>query len=163
MSKTITLQYYGEEITAMAIEIQNRHHHMFKVVFDNGYENIFFTDVETGQWLEEDLGFTALAKEVGKQVKLYSGNLFHVPRMLTWHRQLINDEPICFGFFNYMKDKYKMYEIYHVNKKYLYTLVEMDNDEWQILGNNMQVLGNIDRYFVEQVIQILPLYWANSR
>jgi hypothetical protein len=62
-----------------------------------------------------------------------------------------------------MKDKYKMYEIYHVNKKYLYTLVEMDNDEWQILGNNMQVLGNIDRNFVEQVIQILPLYWANSR
>lgn len=163
MTNKITLQYYGQELTGMATEIQNRHHNMFKVVFDNDYENIFFTDVETGQWLEEDLGFTELAREVGKQAKLISGNLFHVPRMLTWHRQLVNDELISFGFFNYMKDKYKMYEIYHVNKKYLYTLVEMDNDEWQILGNNMQVLGNIDRNFVEQVIQILPLYWANSR
>ena len=162
MTNTITLQYYGQELTGMATEIQNRHHHMFKVVFDNDYENIFFTDVETGQWLEEDLGFTELAREVGKQAKLISGNLFHVPRMLTWHRQLVNDELISFGFFNYMKDKYKMYEIYHVNKKYLYTLVEMDNDEWQILGNSLSLHKQIDTRFAHRIIQILSSYTANA-
>ena len=62
-----------------------------------------------------------------------------------------------------MKDKYKMYEIYNTNKKYMYTLVEMDNEEWQILGNNSLAIKNIDPIFVEQVIQILPLYWANAR
>jgi len=56
-----------------------------------------------------------------------------------------------------------MYEIYNANKKYMYTLVEMDNEEWQILGNNSLAIKNIDPVFVEHVIQILPLYWANAR
>ena len=163
MNNIIYLGIDGEESFAWVTEIANRHHKMFKVLFKNDYENIFFTDVETGQWIEEDLGFTHLAKEVGIQVKDFLVNPIHVPKLLTWHKQETSDGLITFGFFNFMKDKYKMYEIYNQNKRYMYTLVDMDHEEWQILGNNSLAINNIDPIFIEHVIQILPLYWANAR
>ena len=45
----------------------------------------------------------------------------------------------------------------------MYTLVDMDNDEWQILGNSSVPGNKIDAAFVRQVIDILPLYTANAR
>ncbi|MBS1742660.1 MAG: hypothetical protein JST81_06440 [Bacteroidetes bacterium] len=163
MDNIIYLTLEGTESFAWVTEIPNRQHNMFRVSFKNGYENIFFTDVETGKWVEEDLGFTELALEIGEQLKEHARNPIHVPKLLTWHRQTINDRLLHFGFFNFMKDKYKMYEIYNANKKYMYTLVDMDNEEWQILGNTADAIGNIDPVFVENVIQILPLYWAKAR
>ncbi|MEO8769922.1 MAG: hypothetical protein ABI402_07550 [Ferruginibacter sp.] len=163
MNNIIYLMVDGVESFAWVTEIPNRHHNMFKVIFKNGYENIFFTDVETGLWVEEDMGFTQLAQDIGAQIRDFARNPIHVPKILTWHKQIVNDTVLNFGFFNFMKDKYKMYEIYNANKKYLYTLVEMDNEEWQILGNNSLAIKNIDPIFVEQIIQILPLYWANAR
>jgi hypothetical protein len=153
----------GVDSFAWVTEIPNRNHNMFRVLFKNEYENIFYTDVETGSWMEEDLGFTSLAREVGTQLKNFCKNPIHVPKILTWHKQYIDDQLISFGFFNFMKEKYKMYEIYNANKKYMYTLVDMDNEEWQILGNNSNILNTIDPLFIDHVIQILPLYWANAR
>jgi hypothetical protein len=54
-----------------------------------------------------------------------------------------------------------MYEIYDCRSKYLYTLVEMEEDNWQILGNTNVVNGNIDPLFVQMVTRILPLYSGN--
>lgn len=163
MNNIIYLNVDGAESFAWVTEIPNRHHNMFKVIFKNGYENIFFTDVETGKWIEEDLGFTELAAEIGTQIKTLSRNPIHVPKILTWHKQVTDDGILCFGFFNFMKEKYKMYEIYNASRKYLYTLVEMDNEEWQLLGSSTGSIEHIDPVFIEQVIQILPLYWANAR
>lgn len=163
MNNIIYLKVDGIDSFAWVTEIPNRHHSMFKVIFKNGYENIFFTDVETGMWVEEDMGFTELAQDIGEQIKDFLKSPIHVPKLLTWHRQEIDDEMLSFGFFNFRKDKYKMYEIYNANRKYMYTLVEMDNEEWQILGNNSLAVKNIDPLFVEKIIQILPLYWANVR
>jgi hypothetical protein len=137
---------------------------MFKVSFKNEYENIFYTDVETGRWIEEDLGFTSLAEEVGKQIRTFIKNPIHVPKLLIWHSQYNQEEKlVAFGFFSFLKGKHKLYEIYNTNKKYMYTLVDMDNDEWQILGNSSSVISQIDPLFVEQVIQILPLYSADYK
>ncbi|MEO7524684.1 MAG: hypothetical protein ABIT58_11350 [Ferruginibacter sp.] len=163
MNNIIYLQVDAVESFAWVTEIPNRHHNMFKVIFKNGYENIFFTDVDSGLWVEEDMGFTQLAQEIGNQITDFTKNPIHVPKLLTWHKQIIDGEVLSFGFFNFMKDKYKMYEIYNNNKRYMYTLVEMDNEEWQILGNNSAAIKNIDPLFVDRVIQILPLYWANAR
>lgn len=162
MNNIIYLNVDGAESFAWVTEIPNRKHNMFKVIFKNGYENVFFTDVETGKWIEEDLGFTKLASDIGSQIKYLTRSPIHVPKLLTWHRQS-EENPIYFGFFNFMKDKYRMYEIYNANKKYMYTLVEMDNEEWQILGNNSAAIKNLDPLFLQQVIQILPLYWMNAR
>lgn len=163
MNTNIYFTINGKECQASVISIPHRKHSMFKVFFDSGYENIFFTDVETGKWIEEDLGFTALAEVIGKQIYNFLKSPVHVPKLLTWHKQVTDHNVLNFGFFNFMKDKYRMFEIYNQNKKYLYTLVEMDNEEWHILGNNALALKHIDSSFVEQVIQVLPLYWADAR
>ena len=164
MSNIIYLQMDGVETFAWVTEISHRNHHMYKVSFKNDYENIFYTDVETGLWMEEDLGFTTLAGDVGKQIKTFLKNPIHVPKLLIWHSQNNHDDKlISFGFFSFFKGKHKLYEIYNSNKKYMYTLVDMDNDEWQILGNSSSIISQIDPLFVEQVIQILPLYSADYK
>lgn len=163
MANVIYMQIDGVETLAWASEIVHRHHNMYKVSFKNGYENIFYTDVETGKWIEEDLGFTSLAEDIGKQIKNFMRNPIHVPKLLTWHKQQVNNKLIWFGFFNFMNGNQKFYQIYNANKKYMYTLVDMENNEWQILGNSSVLGSHIDSAFVRQVIEILPLYTASTR
>ena len=90
----------GVESFAWVTEIPNRHHNMFKVIFKNGYENIFFTDVETGLWVEEDMGFTQLAQDIGAQIRDFARNPIHVPKILTWHKQIVNDTVLNFWIFS---------------------------------------------------------------
>ncbi|MEO5943036.1 MAG: hypothetical protein ABIP30_03725 [Ferruginibacter sp.] len=158
MDTIIHLLEGEEEISALLTDIPNRNHGMYKVTFESGYENLFFTDVETGKWIEEDLGFTQLAEQIGEEVRKFCPSLFHVPKILTWHKEYTNKKLMLFGFFNFAKGSTKMYEIYNGNKKYMYTLLETENDEWQILGSNTEGLENIDNYFLRNVIQILPYY-----
>ncbi|CAN5813405.1 hypothetical protein BH11BAC4_BH11BAC4_10330 [soil metagenome] len=163
MNNIIYLQIDEAQSFAWVSEIVHRHHNMFKVSFKDGYENVFYTDVETGAWIEEDLGFTSLANDVGKQIRTFMRNPIHVPKLLTWHKQYIDDKLVWFGFFNFMNGSQKFYQIYNSNRKYMYTLVDMDNDEWQILGNNAIINHYIDTAFVQNIIQILPLYAANAK
>lgn len=164
MSNIIYLTVDEVETFAWVTEISHRNHQMYKVCFKNQYENIFYTDVETGRWIEEDLGFTSLADQIGKQIRTFQRNPIHVPKMLTWHNQYNSeDKLISFGFYGFLKGPHKLYEIYNSNKKYMYTLVDMDNDEWQILGNSSSFISQIDPLFVEQIIQILPLYSADYK
>ena len=163
MNQSIHLIHDGVETSAEITEIRHRKHRMFRVHFENGYENIFFTDVETGEWIEEDFGATELAIEVGKQLQTFIQHPIHVPKLLTWHKQLIGDHLTSFGFYCFLKNKYRMYEIYSQSKKYLCTLVEMDNEEWHVLGGNQARLNHIDSSFLNQVTHILPSYWLNVR
>ena len=158
MNSIIYLQTDGKETIAWITEIAHRHHAMYKVEFESGYENIFYTDVETGHWIEEDLGFTMLSQQVGDEIKKIMKNPIHVPKLLTWHKQFAGPKLIAFGFFSFMKGTHKMYEIYNSNKKYLYTLVDMNNGEWQIMGNGTLAISSIDAEFVEHITRILPLY-----
>ena len=138
--------------------ISNKMHNMFKIIFKDGYENIFYTDVESGRWIEEDLWFTQLATQVGNQIKGFLKSPVHVPKILIWHKDSKNSIKHNFGFFSFTKGRFKMYEIYNFNKKYLYTIVDMQNDEWQILGNSAIAENNIDPLLIDYIIQVLPLY-----
>jgi hypothetical protein len=158
MSNIIYLKIDGKETFAWVTELKCRLHNMFRVSFKNEYENIFFTDVETGKWIEEDLGFTVLAQEVGTQIIEFTKKIVHVPKLLVWHAHKNEGRNINFGFYSYLKGDQKMYEIYGSNRKYIYTLVDMNNDEWQILGNSPSLINQIDPLFIEQVINILNLY-----
>ena len=158
MKTTMHLQYGEAGTNALITEIPHGSHTMYKVIFESGYENIFFSDVESAKWIEEDLGFTQLAQQLGKQVKLLSPTLFHVPKILTWHKQYIDGKLLLFGFYIYMKGPHKMYEIYNSNKKYVYTLADMDNEEWQILSVPNETLNKIDQISIQHIIQILPFY-----
>lgn len=161
MNKTIHIHHQEKIIECTALLVPHRKHLMYKVIFENGYENIFYTDVETGKWIEEDLGFTRLAEMFGGQIRLQHFIPIHVPKILTWHRQVTCNKPFLFGFFNFKKGHHKMYEIYDSRTKYMYTLVEMDEADWQIMGNSNVMNGNVDRAFINQVTKILPLYSAN--
>lgn len=163
MDNIINLQIDGFKCTAVISEIVHRHHKMFKISFNNGYENIFYTDVETDKWIEEDLGFTLLAKEIGNQIKKNKRYSLPDTKILTWHKQYINDKLICFGFYSLINGKQKFYQIYKANKKYMYTLVDMENNEWQILGNSSISGGHIDKAFVSRLIEILPLYTSQVK
>lgn len=162
MSRILQLEVDGVMSNVKVDEILHRHHNMYKVIFENGYENIFYTDVETGKWMEEDLGFTHLAEAIGMEIRNYLRTPFHVPRVLTWHRQMVDGRYVCFGFYSFLNGNQTFYQIYNANRKYQYTLVAMDNDEWQILGNSNCVITHIDRKFIQQVIQILPYYTSKQ-
>lgn len=158
MTNIINIIQEGRENKAWFEEIYNRRHIMYKIGFENGYENIFYTDVESGKWIEEDLGFTDLAHQVGSQIQSFMRQPVHVPKLLTWHKQYIGGKLVSFGFVSFLKGNHKMYEIYNHNKKYMYTLVEMENEEWQILGNEFMNIKRVDAIFIQHVIQVLPLY-----
>ncbi|MEO6405626.1 MAG: hypothetical protein ABIY51_08850 [Ferruginibacter sp.] len=158
MNKVLKIKMGEIETRAWFEEIFNRHHCMYKVFFENGYENIFFTDVETGKWIEEDLGFSELAQMIGSGIRPFMRQPVHVPKMLTWHKQHMQGKLVSFGFVGFLKGNHKMYEIYNSNKKYLYTLVEMENEEWQIMGNSSMNIQNLDSKFIQHVVEVLPLY-----
>lgn len=160
--RKITLLEEGQEIEARVTEIANRHQNQFKLSFTDGYENIFYADVETGKWVEEDLGFTSLASEAGKHLRSFMRSPFHVPKILTWQKQYINNTPVCFGFFNFLNGEQKCYQIYGCNRKYMYTLVDMDNDEWQISGSNLSQNEQFDTRLAHRIIRILSAYTANA-
>ena len=160
MSNIIYLQMDDEEVFAWVTELSHRHHSVFKVSFKNEYENIFYKDVENGFWIEEDLGYTELAQNVGSQIWNFINHPIHVPKLLVWHKEYHDSKKFCFGFTSHTKDDLRLYEIYNCQKKYLYTLAETIEGEWQILGNQSSLLGNIDPAFVLQVIDILPYYSA---
>ena len=163
MSRILQLEVDGVMSNVKVDEILHRHHNMYKVVFENGYENIFYTDVESGKWMEEDLGFTELAAKIGDEIRNYLRTPFHVPRILTWHRQFTDGRYFAFGFYSFQNGNQTFFQIYSANRKYQYTLVSMENDEWQILGNSNNVITHIDRKFVQQVIQVLPFYTSKQR
>ncbi|MEP6712676.1 MAG: hypothetical protein ABJA37_09685 [Ferruginibacter sp.] len=157
----INIRQVGKEITALITEIPHRSHSMYKVMFESGYENIFFTDVETGKWIEEDLGFTILASNVGEEIKKISQNFFHVPKILTWHKQEKGGKLISFGFYKFMTGISETYEIYSSNKKYMYTIANTNNVEWHVVGSTVEMLDKTDCSFIQNLTKILPFYYPN--
>lgn len=163
MNNIIYLEIDGTENLAWAAEIANRQHSMFRISFKDGYENIFYTDIESGRWIEEDMGYTELAEKVGGQVRTFARTPLHVPKLLTWHKQLVNNKLISFGFYSYTNGNQKFYQIFNENKKFLYTIVDMDTDEWEILGNPLSINSRIDTGFIHHVIEALSLYAAKAK
>ena len=72
MDHIFFLEIENDICSAQVTKIDHPYHQSYHVLFEDGYENIFFTDVETGNWIEEDLGETTLAANFG--TKLYQLN-----------------------------------------------------------------------------------------
>ena len=158
MNEILHVNLEGKQASVLVAEIPHKHHSMFKVILECGYTNIFYTDVETGEWVEEDLGFTDMARQIGMEISKLQFKPMHVPKFLTWHAHVTNGKPASFGFFSFLDGPLKMFEIYNSSRKYMYTLVEIHHDEWQILDNNNVCLERLDNAFIQQVIKVLPLY-----
>lgn len=122
----------GERHLVTLSEITHPVHCMVHAEFENGYENIFFADVETGDWVEQDLGFTRLASMIGDHLQnSYTG--YHIARKeLVWHHGFCNDQLIEFGYHRELTAGYPVYEIFATNRRYMFTLVKLKNDQWQL-------------------------------
>lgn len=130
MNKIIYLEINEVLQAAVVKEIAHPRHSLFHVLFENGYENIFFTDVETGNWIEEDLGFTQLADTFGKSVDHQLSATTLVPRPLIWQKV---DGLTVFGFYNYNYQENEIYEIYFPNRKFMCYLLRTVKNDWYLL------------------------------
>ena len=162
MSIIISLPFDGRETMATVCESDCRHREIFKVIFSNEYENIFYRDVENGKWVEEDLGYTDLARLVGSKLIGRLAGPVHVPKLLNWHTEVWNGTPCKFGFTCTPRDEERIFEIYDHRKKYMYSLVENESDGWEILGNQDIMHGRIDSCFLDLVLSVLSEFSTDN-
>jgi len=131
----IFLQLEDDVCAVKVTAIEHPYHQAYHILFDDGYENIFFTDVETGNWIEEDLGETTLAASFGTKVFLLeNGSLFPpANKSLAWCKASAAEKVICFGFYTCMEGNDTVFEVYGDNHKFLY-LFRRTARGWKISG-----------------------------
>jgi hypothetical protein len=152
MDHIFFLKVENDIYSAQVTKIDHPYQQMYHVLFEDGYENIFFTDVETGNWIEEDLGETGLAGNFGMKVYLLN-NVSGMPRKtLSWCRASLPDKIISFGFYSYPEGGETVFEVYADNHKFLYTL-KNSKRKWKVYGPPYFV-GN-DQYTDEIKIIII--------
>lgn len=114
-------------------EMPNPIQPMAFIEFENGYENIFFIDLETGNWVEQDLGFTQLAEVLGPQLKYILHDHSCLKKPFNWCKKTLNHRIYHFGYCAYGSDKEKVYELFASNRRYMFTLIKKAKNRWQIL------------------------------
>ncbi len=115
-------------------KVADTRHTMFYVQFENGYANVFFTDIETGQWLEQDLGDTALARSVGQLVNHHQENTVSYLSDLNWFEPSGRTK-FRFGYIKRKSGDTVFYDIYHSNKRFMFTLIRDADEGWEIPFN----------------------------
>jgi len=140
----------------MIEEIYSPIHQMVHVIFEDGYENIFFSDIETREWIEQDLGVTNLAKAVGM---LVSGSRTEKlpPQKMVWYHENNAAKPIHFGYLKYNNCGNTFYAIFASNKRYMFTLFR-SNNLWKVLSHTNLHSWNFDLDYFQEVPFILDMY-----
>ncbi|HLO82118.1 MAG TPA: hypothetical protein VK166_14215 [Chitinophagaceae bacterium] len=151
MIKPIQLLYDDRLYTAEISEIYHPIHWMFHVSFDDGYENIFFSDVESGKWIEQDMGFTPLAELVGKKIESYIPKDNIIRKSVNWYHEENGNKNIHFGYYRFVVDGYSTYEIYADNKRYMFTLVKLNNELWQLFKVPGMAGWNYNEEYIEEI------------
>lgn len=137
MDCIVYLEIENNSCPVRVAAIEHPHHRLYHVVFEDGYENMFFTDVQTGEWIEEDLGKTTLAAALGeKLLPLQQDAMARSPmKRLYWCRASIADMMVNFGFYSYTENTRTIFEVYGVNHKFLCNLVKNSRGSWIMYGN----------------------------
>jgi hypothetical protein len=147
-----------EETTSKVIveEIYNPIHQMVHVIFEDGYENVFFTDIETGGWIEQDLGFTSLGQAVGKLI-CSDDPAKKTTRKIVWYHENNGKKPLHFGFLKYHSAGNTFYAIFASNKRYMFTLFK-NKHLWKVLSHVNLHSWNFDLDYFQEVPFILDMY-----
>ena len=137
MERIVYLEIENDICPVRVSAVEHPHHQLCHVVFEDGYENMFFTDVQTGEWIEEDLGKTMLAAALGeKLLQLHGASGTCRPlKRLSWCRASIADMVVNFGCYSYTRNSHTVFEIYGVNHKFLCNLVRNKKGRWVMYGN----------------------------
>lgn len=136
MEQIFYLKRENDVCSAIATSVPHPYHQMYHLKFEDGYENIFFTDPETGSWMEEDLGETALAASFGMKVYLAYGAPKITTKHLAWCKATVADDILHFGFYVNQQDKETLFEVYGSNRKFLYALRNTQG-RWRVYGPHL--------------------------
>jgi hypothetical protein len=156
MNHAAYLKFENTTSKVIVEEIYSPIHQMVHVIFEDSYENVFFSDIETGEWIEQDLGFTALARAVGM---LITGNTRekYPTQQLTWYHENNGAKPISFGFLKYRSGGNTFYAVFASNKRYMFTLFK-NKHLWKVLSHTNLHSWNFDLDYFQEVPFILDMY-----
>ena len=155
MAKRVYLKVENDIRSAKVTAVDHPHHRLYHVIFEDGYENMFFTNVETGSWIEEDIGETALAAALGDKVDDLKAVSYAPCRPLSWCRATIADMIINFGFRTYMENSNTVFEVYTDNHKFLCNLVKNKKGSWMMYG---AYRSNMEYQYTNQLQVIISLF-----
>ena len=131
MEHAIKLNVDGQTQSVTLSEMVHPIHCMFHAAFEDGYENIFFADVESGEWVEQDVGFTSLAAMIGDRIE----HLYYFDwgkKDITWFEEEDHGSHIYFGYHADNTAGYRVYEMFAPNRRYMFTLVKLQSHVWQL-------------------------------
>lgn len=156
MNHAVYLKFENTTSKVIIEEIYNPIHQMVHVIFEDGYENVFFTDIETSEWVEQDLGFTSLARAIGM---LMCGNYkeTHPAQKLTWYHETNAAKAVDFGFMKYRSGSNTFYAIFALNKRYMFTLFK-NKHLWKVLSHTNLHSWNFDLDYFQEIPFLLDLY-----
>lgn len=155
---TIEIKIDGQAKIATVSEIIHPVHRMFFATLEDGYSNIFFTDVETGRWVEQDLGFTILADAIGQVLPNTYDKRTVSNKRLSWHHEYTPNTKMHFGFHHHIIKGYSIYEIFAANRRYMFTLVKLDIGLWQLFRIPSTFEWNYDQTSVEEIAFCIDTY-----
>jgi|GEM_PF-577403 len=155
MQHILYLKIENQVHSATITAINHPQQQLYHVLFEDGYENIFFMDAETGGWIEEDMGETELSASFGARVRLLFNTGCRPNRSLIWCRATIAGKLVLFGFCSHTVEGLTIFEVYAGNRKFLCSLTKHTNGQWQIDG--MERPETKQRYtnLVQIIISIL--------
>jgi hypothetical protein len=113
--------------------------------------------LETGNWVEQDLGFTQLAAVLGPQLKCIQNDPSGLKNDFRWYNISINNKVFYFGYCTYHSEKEKVYEIFASNRRYMFTLIKKGRGRWQILLMPGTKKWAYDKKYLEIVPYLLEL------
>ncbi len=142
---------YHPELEASITYVEHPKHEMFFLAFDNGYENIFFRDVESGNWIEQDLGTTSLSADVGAYLDTLVAPADSY-LTLEWLAAEFGENEFVFGFHLFELCGVPAFDIYAANKRFLLTIMKLDEETWKAFRYG----GGADWNFVPGWIEKLP-------
>jgi hypothetical protein len=155
MNNTIYFKFEDQTRKITMKEICHPIHRMVHVTFEDGYENIFFSDIETGEWIEQDLGYTSLSKAMGLLINANNDkdNVYPMQK-LTWYHESSGVRPLEFGFIKYQSAGHIFYEIFAANKRYMFTLFK-NKQLWKVFSHTNLHSWSFDPEYFQEVPFIL--------
>jgi len=160
MTNKIRVNHENELLEGEFTELGHHLHIMYHIKFTNGYENIFFTDAESGEWIEEDLGFTSLAASVGKTLSLYTEAEEKRRVEIKWYNDKGNGGSVHFGYHQYWVVNWSVFEIFAPNKRFLFTMIKIDDTHWQLVYSKEQPGWEMSAGTIHELPQILEEHIA---
>jgi hypothetical protein len=154
MDHLFFLKVENDICSAQVTKLDHPYHQLYHVLFEDGYENNFFTDAETGNWVEEDLGETTLAGNFGTKLYLLNGTMGLHRKTLSWCKASLAEEIISFGFYTYRENSETIFEVYASNRKFLYTF-KNSKRRWRVYGPHYLIAA--DQY-TNQVKIIISIF-----